>query len=376
MNNVIDTEYLPDVISPPGETLHDILEERGMTQSELAERTGRPKKTINEIIKGKTTLTPDTAIQLERVLGTPASFWINRERNYQEWLARQREKQRLEEYVPWMKKFPINEMIKFGWIKKRQDHLGKVEELLNYFGIVSPKEWEKVYESTQWRRSLIFDPNKYSISAWLRQGEIQAMKLECNQYSEVLFRQALISIRSLTTELPAVFIGKLVEYCSNVGVAVVFVPELSGTHAFGATRWITSDKAMILLSLRYKTDDHLWFTFFHEAAHILLHGKKDAFLENGSSFSEKTVDGIDSINYKKEEEANQFSANLLIPKEKYDYFYQKGNFSRSEVIKFAEEIEVAPGIVVGRLQYDKIIEYNVFNDLKKKLEWPILEDNK
>lgn len=75
-------EYQPDFASHPGETLRDILEEKGMTQSQLAKQMGRPRKTINEIIQGKASITPQTAIQLERVLGASAEFWINREGQY------------------------------------------------------------------------------------------------------------------------------------------------------------------------------------------------------------------------------------------------------------------------------------------------------
>ena len=56
----------------------------GHLGAELAESTGRPRKTINEIIAGKAEITAETALQLERVLGIPASFWNNLERNYQE----------------------------------------------------------------------------------------------------------------------------------------------------------------------------------------------------------------------------------------------------------------------------------------------------
>lgn len=74
--------YRPDKISAPGETLLDLLEEREMSQVELAKRMGRPLKTINEIVKGKTAITSETAIQLERALGAPAEFWNQREANY------------------------------------------------------------------------------------------------------------------------------------------------------------------------------------------------------------------------------------------------------------------------------------------------------
>ena len=91
MASRIVNEYRPETVSHPGGTLEDVLEEKGMSQAELAERTGRPKKAIHEIIKGKTVITPETAIQLERVLGIPASFWSNRQRRYDEYIARKSE---------------------------------------------------------------------------------------------------------------------------------------------------------------------------------------------------------------------------------------------------------------------------------------------
>ena len=99
-------EYLPDYVSPPGETLLETIEALGMSQAALAERTGRPKKTINEIINGKSSITPETALQLERVVGVPASFWNKRESNYREFLARKGEQERLQKQVEWLKKLP------------------------------------------------------------------------------------------------------------------------------------------------------------------------------------------------------------------------------------------------------------------------------
>jgi addiction module HigA family antidote len=91
---MIENQYAPDTVSPPGDTLAETLEELGMTQAELATRMGRPQKLISEIINGKAAITPDTASQLERVLGVPARFWLKREQHYQEWRTRQQEARR------------------------------------------------------------------------------------------------------------------------------------------------------------------------------------------------------------------------------------------------------------------------------------------
>ena len=84
-------QYCPDEVSPPGETLLEVLEERGITPAELAERTGQPREIINSIIKGRAAITPETALQFERVLGSPASFWNARETKYREFLAKRNE---------------------------------------------------------------------------------------------------------------------------------------------------------------------------------------------------------------------------------------------------------------------------------------------
>jgi len=362
MSNPIQNQYVPDVVSPPGETLLEILEDRGMSQAELAERTGRPKKTINEIIKGKAALTPETAIQLERVLGTPASFWNNREQNFRDWLARQEERKALAEYIPWMKKFPLRAMIKMHWIADHSDPINQLEELLRYLGVASPVQWQTMLQGTQWRQSPTFAADPAAVSAWLRQGEIQSAQIQCAPYDEARFRQALQQIRGLTTQPPEVFVPQVTELCAKAGVAVIFVPEIPGTRTCGATRWLTPTKAMIMLSLRYKTDDHLWFTFFHEAAHILLHGKREVFLEDDDEVSEDVR--------AKEEEADWFASDFLIPPEAFRRFHPRGaHISHEDIIEFAQQLGIAPGIVVGRLQHEKIVPLQNFNHLKQRFHW-------
>src|SRR3990170_1114898 len=114
-------QFVPDYAVPPGETLLETLDAIGMSQAELAERTGRPKKTINEIIKGKAAITPETALQFERVLGVLAGFWNNLERNYQETLARINEQKSLQRQIDWLKKMPVNALVRMRCVKKHMD---------------------------------------------------------------------------------------------------------------------------------------------------------------------------------------------------------------------------------------------------------------
>jgi addiction module HigA family antidote len=355
-------EYAPDVVTYPGETLLEILEDREMSQAELAERMGRPKKTINEIVNGKAEITPQTAIQLERVLGVAASFWNNLESHYREYAARQAEREHLRTHQSWPACFPIRQMARLGWIERKPDKADQVAELLSFFAVSSIEQWKGRYkeEAAAFRLPRTFDPDIYALTAWLRQGERAAQDIECQPFNLGAFNEMLERARSLTREGdPKVFIPQLGSLGMQCGVAIVFVPELTQSRACGATRWLSPGKALIQLSLRYKTNDHLWFTFFHEAAHIVLHGKRQTFVELGRTTSRETV----------EQEANGFAADHLIPPRKLEQLLLDKPLTHDKLTRFAEHINIAPGIVAGRLQHDEEIPFTHFNNLKISYRW-------
>lgn len=363
MGRPIENQYVPDRVSLPGTTLLETLNGLGISQADLSERTGRSKKMINEIIKGKAPITPKMSLELERVLGAPASFWNNRERHYRESLARIEEQSRLQDQVKWLETIPVNVMVKWGWIKKFKEKVLQLQEVLSFFGIASPDQWSVVTQSlgrqVAFRKSEAFEVDNGALMAWLRKGEIEAKNIPCEPYDEKKFRSMLQTIRRLTVEPPDVFQQGLMDRCSTCGVAVVFVPELSKTRVSGATRWVTPSKALIQLSLRYKSDDHLWFSFFHEAGHILKHGKKEIFIEGASL----------GMHEGKEDEANRFAADFLIPRPGYNRLIKNSPFSKVKILHFASQLGLAPGIVVGRLQHDKHLPVTHCNDLKKRFKW-------
>jgi HTH-type transcriptional regulator/antitoxin HigA len=367
---MVQNEYWPDTVSPPGDTLLELLEERGMSQAELARRTGRPTKTINEIVQGKTAITPETALQLERVLGTPASFWNRRERHYREALARRDEENELAGHLAWLDNIPVRDMADRGWIEWFDDRVQQLREVLGFFGIASPEQWEALWArrpAAAFRQSPAYQADPFAVAAWLREGERQAQHIGTAPFNADAFRAVLNDIRRLTTEPPDVFQPRLQTMCAQVGVAVVFVPQLEGTRASGAAYWLTPDKALIQLSLRYRRNDHLWFTFFHEAGHILEHGKRDVFLED----AEEDAPAIDAD---KEAEANQFAADILIPPGEWCEFIEQVRAVQPRVSKqmardFAARAGIAPGIVAGRLQREGEIPYSYFHELFVRLDW-------
>jgi HTH-type transcriptional regulator / antitoxin HigA len=281
VSNMPQNEYHPDSVSSPGETLLETLETIDMSQVELAKRMGRPVKTINEIIQKKTAITVETALQLEHVLHIPASFWLKREQHYRESLARLAEEQRLAGWVAWLQQFPIQEMVRRGWIPSCTTESQQVLAVLRFFGVASPEAWQDVWEYKigMYRKATTLESGFGAVTAWLRSGEIAAQKIETVPYQAGAFRDVLKRMRALTMNPVSSFQEELVRLCASAGVAVVFVRELPEIRIYGATQWLTSSKALLQLNLCDQTNDRIWFTFFHEADHILHHRKRQVFLE-------------------------------------------------------------------------------------------------
>jgi HTH-type transcriptional regulator/antitoxin HigA len=351
-------EYEPNTISRPGATLLDLLDERGMSQAELAGRTGRPLKTINEIVKGKTAITPDTALQLERVFGVPASFWNNREAQYREFLARRSSETRLKADAGRLKDVPTRAMEKLGWIPREKTAVRKLENVLTFFGVASIGALETRGRDARFRQSKAFAANPIAVGAWIRKGHIEADRIDCAPFDETRFRAALADARRLCGEMPDDFAERLVARCAAAGVAVVFVPELPGTHLSGAARWLNPSKALIQLSVRHKSDDHFWFTFFHEAGHILLHTRKKVF-----------IDADDGAADAEEQDANRFASDFLVPPDEWRRFVDNKRFTKAAITAFAKEIGVSPGVIVGRLQHERRLPFNFCHDLKRPIRF-------
>lgn len=350
--------FFPDIAIPPGESLKDVLEEQDMTQAELASRMGRPTKTISEIINGKAKITADTAIQLETVLGIPAQFWINLQAKYDEDLARVREKEELAVNLEWLRNFPIKEMIKNGWIMQMDSKEAQLKEVFAYFSIANRDVWNglwmpKLLNSFAFRKSAKFETSDYSLAAWARQGEKLASTVECLPFDKRLLAKSIPEIRKLTKEHPDVFLRRLQEIGRNCGVVFLLVKEVPKLPVFAVTYWPSVNKAVVQLTIRQKTDDHFWFSVFHELGHILTQGKRDFYFEDDVW----------------EGEADEFAQKKLIPPDEYSVFVSRGRFSANDVKYFADLIGVAPGIVVGRLQHEKRIGYHELNALKIKFEW-------
>lgn len=370
----LSVPFAPDWVLPPGESILDIAEERGWTQAELAQRLGYSEKHISQLINGKVPLSVEVAQRLARVLGSTMSFWLTLEANYQKHKARLEAAERHASWVPWLNDLPLKELMSCRAIpNQRLDSKNKptlVEHCLRFFGVATPDEWRAHYGSMQvaFRRSRAEQSDVGAIAAWLRLGERQAEKLNTPKYDKARFEKALRTIRGLTGEPPEVFEPRMRKLLHEAGVLLVLVPSIPRSHVSGVARWLSPTRPLIQLSLYGKTNDKFWFSFFHEAAHILLHAnskedKKSIFLDDPNAAH--TDDPC-------EHEANEWSGNWLIPPQ---YAQALASLrTKVAVTSFAQEIGVHPGIVVGRLQHDKLIEPSWMNDLKQSFRFTEVAD--
>lgn len=349
----------PDWISLPGETVEDLLEERRWTQAELAERTGLTRKHINDLLRGRAHISADTASRLDKVLGGTAQFWLTREAQYRAALERRQELETLGQQADWLSELPLKWMIERNWVRGCTNKGEQVAECLRYFGVAAVDAWRERYEtpSAAYRASENVDKQPGAVAAWLRQVEREADRLDCMPYDKPRFQAALPELRTLTTEPdPAVFVPRMQQICAGCGVAAVIVSAPPGCPVHGATFWSGPGRAILALTARYRSDDQLWFSFFHEAAHILKHGKKLLVLEGS--------EGLDPV---LEHEANQFAADLLIPRPRARAL--AGLRSAVQVKQAALSLGIAAGIVVGRMQNEGWLPWRNLNKLKVRYEW-------
>ena len=323
-----------------------------MGPKEFALRTGKPEKTIIAVLKGESALTPDMAVRFEQVTKVPAAYWMNHQRGYDECVARQKYQAEIEQATIWAKSFPLNDLIKMGWLPPASTLQEKTAQILSFFGFSQHTAWEEYYCGQQlkvaFRLSLSQTSNPYAVSAWLRRGELQAAEIEAGAFSEKKFRDCLPRLKTLMAEQPEDFFRQLQHICLEAGVKVVHTPCLQKAPISGATRWL-QQTPLIQLSGRFNRNDSFWFSFFHEAGHILLHGKKEIFLEN-LDYSDKDLS--------KEREADTFAIKWTLSEEQEAIVTANLPLTDEKLMVYARQFVTHPAIIIGRLQHKKIIAYS------------------
>jgi len=356
-----DDRLHSDLPIPPGDYLAEVLRERHFSQIELARRIGRPAQAINEIIKGQKSITPATAIQLERALGVPAHIWTGLENRFQLIKARQDEERSLDKDIPLLKEIPYKELEALGRVRETRDRRERVRETHVFYGVSSLANLPNVEAySAYFRCGKGRHASPYSLAAWLKCAEDLAARTEVEAFNKGRLRRSLGAIRSLTTKAPETFAPELERLLASCGVVLVLQPHFTGTYAQGAVFWLGRDKAVLALSIRGRWADIVWFSLFHELGHILLH-KRGTYIDDG---------GISPGSVRAEEEADRFAANTLIGAARLLELVRGGDLGEKALRAFAKEQGIDVGIVIGRLQHEGRLPNNTeLNRLRTRIEW-------
>ncbi len=266
-------------------------------------------------------------------------------------------------FISEAEKYPYLEMAKYGWLPHTTDSKEKVAHLLSFFAVT---DFKNIIEKGAFRISSKHEYSMPSIMAWLRKGSIDGTKIETCGFDKESIKANLAALRLLTKEDdPNKVMKEINRLLANCGVAFVVTQSLKHAPINGVTRWLSPNKVLLQLSLRYKYADIFWFSLFHEIGHTLFDNKKDF-----------NVDLVNNpVEVEKEKRADRFACDELIPPAQYEKLtsYLKrhlltGTDMYNAIVKFASQVDIHPGIVSGRLQHDKILPMNM-NKLRVKFEW-------
>jgi len=345
-----------DLLSKPGDTILETLECMRMSQVALAKRMGRTPSKVNDIISGKEPITTVTALQLEKVLGIDAQFWLNREMLYREQLTRLDEEETLMQYMGWLKMQPVKELKKLGYLKSDRLSVATVHECLKFYGVVAPMQWEALYVdeyvSAKYKNRVEHEGALGALSAWLPIGEIEMRKWALKPYNKEVFKESLQAIRKLVSGQAEHWADSMQDLCRQAGVALVFTDCISKVPIGGAVRWV-GGHPLIQMASSYTSNDRFWYTFFHEAAHVLLHGRKEVFLEHFEGYVPDAA---------LEKEADAYAHKMLLPVDIKSEL--KDRITEQNICDIAQKYTTHPAIVLGRLQHLGLVPVNFGNALK------------
>ncbi|WP_271582683.1 ImmA/IrrE family metallo-endopeptidase [Bradyrhizobium sp. CCBAU 45389] len=354
----------PNWASPPGETIRRLLAAREVSSEELADRIGLRSEQFETLISGQSRITLAIAEALAETLGSSPRFWLARDKSYVRELARLGATKPADE-ESWAATMPTKSMKRYGWLPQTARGQTLRSHLLAFFDCASIQEWGVRYSSgvgeVAFRTSLAFPADGMATLVWLRAGEKQAELLGLRKYNAQGFKKLLPALRRLSVfKHPKSYLARLQSACSEVGVAVTSSRSPDGCRASGASWFNRNGNPVIHLSFRHLSEDHAWFTFFHEAGHVVLHGQSHIDGEGASIIAADQAD--------QEAEANAFAQDILLPREVRERLIADRP-SRSAILAAAKESQVTPGIVVGQLENAGVLRHGKMSFLKRRYHW-------
>jgi Zn-dependent peptidase ImmA (M78 family)/plasmid maintenance system antidote protein VapI len=355
-----------DWFSKPGDSIRFMMHRRGVSAAALGNSLEGGINTLRAVYDGTRAIDENLAKAFASSLGGSKAFWLKRQENFETALARAVAAAAKTESDAWLRLVPSPS----GAKKPAKMTEARLHEELRcrlvYFNVPKLDAWERRYGetigATRFRSSKAFSSSEEAVLLWLRRGEMEAELARTMQWKPGNLRDRIEAIRKLTkVSNPRRFLPSLKSLLAEVGVALVVVKAPTGCRASGATRMVSPDKAMLLMSFRHRADDQFWFTLFHEIGHLILH--QAATFVDGDTISNDDT---------KEKEANDFASFCIVPMDRTEQLEEIAP-SRSAIIRFSVSIGISPGLTVGQMQHRNIIGHNRLNHLKRRWTWEEIE---
>jgi HTH-type transcriptional regulator/antitoxin HigA len=356
---MVSEDFRPRWASPPGETVRASLVDLQLSVSQLAAQLDLDLVAAHELLGGSIPLTVGLAQRLSGVVGGSAAFWMAREAQYREsfdWVEADR----------WVSLLPHADLVNLGWVEPATNWTARVSGCLRLFDVTTPGELTgrvSLSDSQRFRARPVSERQDAAIAAWVRKVEVDATGLRCRNWDPPSFRNLLPKLAELSRMSdPQGFVPLLQELCAAVGVAVLVLRPPRNCPVSGVSLKLPSDVRVIGLSGRHLADDHFWFTFFHEAGHLLMHDPDIVFVDDIEN--ERPNPGLSGP----ENEADDFASSFLLPAP--ILASAPSQITPVAVHGLARQARVSAGVIVGQLQHTGRISYrSKLNRLKHRYRW-------
>lgn len=340
----------PAEVFPPGEYIKDELDARGWSQAEFAEILGRPARLVSEIINGKRAISPETAKEIAAAFDSTPELWMNLESAYR--LSRAKNDEgAVARRAKLYQAAPVKEMIRRCWIRGSDSVEVLEKQVLDFFGIKDLEE-----EPQFWPYAARMSAAYTTLTrTWLFRARHLARSVHAKGFGPGGVQDALDGLRGLLLEPEEV--RHVPHVLTEAGIRFLVVEHLPQTRLDGACFWLDQASPVVVLSLRYDRVDWFWHTLMHELGHIeRRHGLHDGEQPVDVDLFGRRPSGGGAPKPEIEREAD---ATLIPPEELESFIARVGPlYSQQKIRRFAGQLRVHPGIVVGQLQFRSEIDYS------------------
>jgi len=351
-----------DLMIHPGETIADVLEDRGITQAELATRTGTTPAYVSNVIAGKKDISTHFAMALEYALGVPKSFWLNLQANYDAELLELNQEQTITDQER-SARDALAEVVKYlrkkGKMPAGERKDASILSLRKALGISDISRLGDLASGGAFRMSLCQQVNPYVLGAWIRLCQMEGeSRVVDAQYDASKVDDLIVEIKKVMLDQGADIQMDLRNVMKKYGIDFSVVVHFRGAPVQGYLSKKRDGTYQMIVTIRGSYADIFWFSLFHEIGHIVNGdvGKSARFLDDGS-------DG------EKEKRADVFACDRLLDPVQYQLFVAGKDFTIESIERFAASQNVMPYIVIGRLQKEGYLRYDQYSRYKLRFKW-------